>query len=186
MRLPRSDRSVRTASAGFTMVEVAVASFLVLVALAGLSSAVVSSLRLGSSNDELARAESAARQMVERLEDAPFAQIFASFNEDADDDPGGAGTVSGAAFAVAGLDPRANDADGMCGRILFPTDAGGALREDVFRPSLGMPRDLNGDGAEDDQDHSDDYLVLPVSVLVEWTGISGASRLQLDILLGDL
>ena len=39
--------------------------------------------------------------------------------------------------------------------------------------SLGMPRDLNGDGVIDSEDHAGDYVLLPVKVRVNWRGITG-------------
>ncbi len=46
------------------------------------------------------------------------------------------------------------------------------LREDSVYPRLGMPRDLNGDSIIDDEDHSDDYFILPVQIRIEWEGLN--------------
>ena len=46
------------------------------------------------------------------------------------------------------------------------------LREDSVHPRLGMPRDLNGDSIIDDEDHSDDYFILPVQIRIEWEGLN--------------
>jgi hypothetical protein len=68
------------------------------------------------------------------------------------------------------------------------TGAGGALelREDVVDAGLGMPRDLNLDGVIDALDHSGDYRILPVRVLVEWTGMSGNRTHRLETVLSEL
>ena len=65
------------------------------------------------------------------------------------------------------------------GEILFPMGGtyGTELREDV----AGM--DLNGDGQIDIEDHSTDYIILPVSVKVEWNGVAGARTLTFHTLL---
>ena len=57
------------------------------------------------------------------------------------------------------------------------------LREDVVDASVGMPRDLNADGAVDAFDHADDYVLLPVSVRLEWRDASGDRNVEVDILL---
>jgi hypothetical protein len=179
----------RRRRAGFTMVEVAIAAFLILVALAGLSASVVSSLRLGNANEERAAAAAAAREIAELLETVEFDEIFALFNDDATDGTTALGGVVEGSFAVEGLNPREDDADGRVGAILFPTvqsaKDGLMLREDVFLPALGMPRDLNGDGVVDSLNHENDYILLPVSIRVEWTGSAGDRALQLDLLLVD-
>ena len=85
--------------------------------------------------------------------------IWALYNADPADDPGGAGTAPGAAFDVAGLAPQLGDPDGMVGQVVFP-EVAGALREDVADERLGAPRDLNLDGAVDAANHAGDYRVL--------------------------
>ncbi|MEL6906471.1 MAG: hypothetical protein AAFP22_13755, partial [Planctomycetota bacterium] len=75
-------------------------------------------------------------------------------------------------FAVDGLDPRADDADGAVGAILFPeTDAApGTLREDLNDARFGLPADLDLDGAIDANDKSTSYRLLPVRIEVDWRG----------------
>ena len=50
-------------------------------------------------------------------------------------------------------------------------------------PALGMPRDLDGQGGIDAQDHSNDYCILPVTVRLEWRGAAGDSQLDLHMVL---
>ena len=49
---------------------------------------------------------------------------------------------------------------------------------------LGMAngRDLNGDGDVDD-DVTADYVLLPVRLIVEWSGAGGNRSYELDLLL---
>jgi hypothetical protein len=77
------------------------------------------------------------------------------------------------------------DADGLPGEVIFPAVAGaaGQLREDAAMPELGMPRDLNGDGAVDANDHALDYTLLPVIVRVRWRTASGAGVYELKTML---
>ncbi len=155
------------------------------VAVSGFSSSVLSSLVLNRMNRETDVAQQAARRVLEEIQGEEFDQIFAAFNA-TNGDYAGAGVESAPGFAVDGLDLLAGDADGLVGRIEFPTvDAGGVLelREDVVDPGLGMPRDLDGLNGVDGADHSGDYQLLPVRVVVEWNGVRGARRIALETVL---
>lgn len=167
--------------AGLTLIELALASSVVLVAILGALGAVTSSSDLTSSTRETTTALAAAQMMMERLHGTPCEEVWARYNDIAGDDLDGAGTTTG--FAVDGLDPQDGDADGLVGRIVLPAPAG-PLTETFVDASLGMPRDLNADGAVDGNDHSGDYVVLPVRVLIEWRGSSGDRSLELSGLLG--
>ena len=178
-------RAVHRGRAGFGILEILVAVTVFLVAFGALTTSLVTSSRLVHGNRESTLALEAARSAIARLRGAPFAEVFARFNDDPGDDPEGYGTAPGRSFAVRGLDPRRGDEDGLCGEILFPGDAL-TLREDVEDAGLGMPRDLDGDGAVDEEDHADEYLVLPVRVRVDWRGSSGPRRLELVTTLAEL
>lgn len=155
------------------------------VAVSGFSSSVLSSLVLNRVNRETDVAQQAARRALEEIQGEEFAQVFAAFNSTVGDYVGsGAESVPG--FAVDGLDLIDGDADGMVGRIEFPTvDVGGAdeLREDVVDAGLGMPRDLDGLNGIDAADHSGDYELLPVRVVVEWNGVRGDRSITLETVL---
>jgi prepilin-type N-terminal cleavage/methylation domain-containing protein len=169
---------------GFTLVEVAFAIAVIVVAVSGLLGALVGSSALGRVARETALAQQAARQQLELVLSAPFAETFAAFNASADDDGGLSVAAPGATFAVPGLSLAPGDA--ACGAIEFPTvDNAGVLqlREDVVDTPLGMPRDLDGDGAVDATDHSADYRLLPVRVRVRWQGVSGVRDLELESIL---
>jgi prepilin-type N-terminal cleavage/methylation domain-containing protein len=171
---------------GFTLVEVMIVLFLLVVAVGGLSASVISAFRLGESNDETARADEAAQSIVAQLRTAAFSEIFATYNSDDTDDPDGKGTGEGDDFDVPGLVPDCEDSDGQVGQLLFPTVAGDAatvLREDAVDEALGFPRDLNGDGDVDKLDHSGDYVVLPVTVRLTWDSAGGKRTHEVHVLL---
>lgn len=133
---------------------------------------------LGPSLRESGRAIEAARSVVESMRAVPFEEVWLRYNADPADDPEGAGTAPGAAFAVPGLSAVPGDADGFVGRVIFP-EVGGELREDAADVRLGTPRDLNLDGGVDALDHALDYRVLPVLVRVEWRGKGPARSIDL-------
>lgn len=144
-------------------------------------------------NRESAIATEAARVVVEQMHNQRFRELWARYNSDPADDPEGAGTAPGQRFAVLGLDPAPGAADGLVGEVVLPTvEAPGAgpldppeleLREDFEHERLGMPRDLNGDMVVDDEDHSEDFFLLPVLIHVEWSGCSGTRRIELFTML---
>ena len=160
-------RSARTA--GFGLADVVVAMLILTIAAGGLTSAVAHGLRLNRVNEETAVADEAARAMAEAMQATPFTTRFAIHNAAQD-------------FDVPGLNVRSDDPDGLAGKILFPT-IGIQLREDVVDANLGMPRDLNGDGAQDLADHAGDYVILPVTVRVEWTGHAGERAHEVHLLM---
>ena len=172
MHLLKTSPTVRATRAGFTLIEVLVVLAILTVAVGYMARTVGSVGRLGPVSRETGRAVDAARAIVEQLRSGDFTQAFADYNDTPADDPGGAGTSPGANFDAFGLVPQAGDADGMVGQIRFPV-IGTELREDLVDATLGMPRDLNGDGVIDALDHSGDYEILPFSILLEWNGRTG-------------
>jgi type II secretory pathway pseudopilin PulG len=173
----------------FSLLEITLALAFLSVAGGAVMSAIVSNMMTGRVNRESALAHEAARAHMERLQERPFREIFAAFNADPEDDPGGAGTAPGADFAVPGLSARADDADGLPGRIELPASPGPGgtqlLREDLADASFGMPRDLDLDRHLDALDHAADYEVLPVRVRIEWRGVSGLRAVEAETLLAN-
>lgn len=49
-----------------------------------------------------------------------------------------------------------------------PPGSPAVLREDAWLPRFGLPYDLNGDGAIDDQPRGADYRALPVVINLHW------------------
>lgn len=174
----------RPARAGMTLIEVMVSVVVLTVCISLLSNTIAATVAQGVANRERALAVEAAQNIAEDMRRAPFDQIYALYNQDPTDDPGRAGTAPGAHFAVEGLSVQEGDQDGFAGRILLPSVAA-VLREDLVVPSLGMPRDLNGDHLIDSKDHSNSYVVLPVSIRVEWTGRVGRREFELTTMFAD-
>ena len=169
---------------GFSLVEVLIAVLVLVMALSAFVRSFVGTVQLGRSNRESAVAMEGARRAVEALYAADFSQVYALYNSDPGDDPPGG--APGPSFAVPSLAATAADADGMVGEVRFPTTGNGGgleLREDVVDAVLGMPRDLNADGAIDGLDHAGDYSLLPVEVTVRWQGRSGVKDLTLKTLV---
>jgi len=175
----------RVGTAGLTLIEVAVAVTVLAVALCAMASTVVTTGALNRGSHETALARKAAERMVDALRNTTFRDVFAVYDVDPGDDPGGPGTAPGSRFAVRGLTPLPGTPGGLTGEILFPS-AGPILRENVADAAHGMPRDLNGDTAVDAADHAGDYLVLPVRVRVRWAGTGGERTVELATLLSEL
>lgn len=163
--------SVRAKRGGFSLLELVVVMAILAVSLSMFATTLGASMRLDPVSLDKAVAAEAARTQLEEMRNHPFAQIFALYNDNPNDDPGGAGTAPGSHFFVKDLTPVS--AGTLVGRVTFPT-VGNQLREDVVDSNLGTPRDLNGDGAIDGDDHSADRIILPVRVTIEW--IPTASR----------
>ncbi|NOT31158.1 MAG: hypothetical protein HOP15_11980 [Planctomycetes bacterium] len=177
----------RSGREAFSLIEVTILALLLLVAMGGLSGAVLSSLRLSRVTEESALADEAARALGARMQVTAFTSIFRQYDANPANDlvPG---TGPGSAFDVRGLTARQGDADGRVGRIVFPAvdliAPAQALREDVVDARLGMlaGRDLNLDGDAID-DVTIGYQLLPVRVIVEWTGAGGNRSYELDLVL---
>jgi prepilin-type N-terminal cleavage/methylation domain-containing protein len=165
-------RPLARARRGFSLVELMVVMIVLTIALGMFSSTMVSTARHTRMKRETALAAEGGRRALELMRSHPCTSLFALYNANPADDPGGAGTAPGANFKVAGLEPSLADGDGCVGEISFPT-VGNALRESVVDGSMGMPRDLNGDQAVDDLNHAGDYVILPVRVRIRWKGVSG-------------
>jgi type II secretory pathway pseudopilin PulG len=171
------------------MIEVMVAMSVLVVGLLAYTRTVASAAIAARTTRETALATQAAWRVIETMRaQANFNQVFAMYDTTTADDPGGGVVSPGANFAVPGLRPVAGDADGMPGEIVFPTmTVGGALqlREDVANAKLGTPRDLNGDGVVDANNHAANYQLLPVLVRVRWRGAAGNNLIELPTMLSN-
>lgn len=165
-----------------SLLDVLIAMTILTVAILSLLGLVAASLQLETVNRETTQAVQAARRVIEEISARPFDEVFATYNADPSDDPGGAGSAPAASFAVEGLLPLADDADGLVGEIVFP-EVAGALREDVVDAALGTPMDLDLDDVIDGADHASDYRVLPIQVRLRWRGRAGASRYEITTML---
>jgi hypothetical protein len=187
--LPATGPHATRSAAGFAFAELVVVMAVMLVAISVFSSTVVSTARQRNINRENAIAADAARTAIELMRNEEFDEMYARFNRDPLDDPEGPGTAPGQLFAVPGLNLLPGSPGGMGGRIELPVvDVSGMggpfeLREDFVDAEMGMPRDLSGDSVVDSADHSSDYVLLPVRVIVEWQGVTGRRRFQMFTLL---
>ncbi|MEQ1892119.1 MAG: hypothetical protein ABL998_06220 [Planctomycetota bacterium] len=164
-----------------TQIEVLCATAVLMVAALAFSRAMVASMHLADSTRQQALASEAARRVLEEMQDATFADLIKLYNASTADDQVGV-TSPGATFVVEGLTPAADDADGIVGAVEFPTTAG-VLHENADRPDFGLPRDLDGSGAVDAADHTTDYALLPVRIVVRWRSNNGPMQVELKSLL---
>jgi hypothetical protein len=158
-------------------VELMVAVMVLTISLGGIAVSLATTVSVTRTHRESGRALDAAHGLVEALGSTTFEEIVPRYNATSGDDPA-LGVSPSNAFFVAGLKPRPDDADSLVGSVSFPGD-GIELREDVVDAELGMPRDLNGDGNIDGADHTNDYVILPFRVRVDWRGPSGNQRVEL-------
>jgi len=169
--------------AGFTLVEVLIAGAFLALAACGMSAVIAGSMSMNAVNKETAQARTAARRMLEELQNVPTGDIFATFNGISEDDPMGEATAPGSLFSIE-MKPAEIQVSNMTGQIVFPESyISGELREDTVDPGLGMPRDLNGDWVIDSEDHAKDYLLLPIRIRVEWRGLTGDRTYELYTVL---
>ena len=170
---------------GFVTIEALIAMVILTTCGIILSSSLTASFASRVVNEERGAAARAARNILEDMRNVPFVDLYRTFNVDPRDDPNGEGTAPGHQFSVEGLQASPNDPDGFVGLIVLPTGTA-ALREDVQNKALGLPRDLNGDGVVDRLDHSRDYVLMPIQVIVEWDGFAGPQTLPMASMLVDM
>ena len=111
----------RHARRGVTLVEVMIVMTVMVVAAGIFSRMVAATTRLRTVNRENRIAVSAARDALEGMRDNPFGDIFALYNPDPSDDPGGAGTAPGNLFEVTGLELLANSTTGFQLEVIMPS-----------------------------------------------------------------
>ena len=152
-----------------------------------LSTSVTAAVANTVTRQQRAVAAEGAMNCMEQIRSMPMERVFALFNENPADDPEGEGTAFGPYFDVVGLsavlDERGEPKP--IGRVLLPGD-GTVLDETFEQPEFGLTRDLDGDLHVLPGDCSGDYLVLPVTVRVEWRSQLGNRSLEVSTLLMDL
>jgi hypothetical protein len=100
------------AQAGFTLIEVTFAGFVLAVTVLGLTATLTTGHKLTQSSREEVTARYAMRNMLAQLSDANFETVSEAFNAKG--------------FAVEGLHPAETDKDGLPGEVIFeagPEDA---------------------------------------------------------------
>lgn len=157
--------------AGFALIEMVIAASILMIGALGFLQLFTAAADLNGANREGAVAREAAQRALTRLAAfEPRENLFALHNEDPADDPAGeplAGfLLSG--FEVDGLSPRANDPDGLVGRVIFPIDPiTGALHPEFQSSDFSVAPALIGAGVSEEVAQA--YgLLLPVAVRLEW------------------
>jgi len=167
------------------MIELMIAMIVLTASVGMLTSTITATAMQSAEKSERALAVEAARGIIEDMHNQSFSELFALYNADPTDDPGGVGTAPGNVFNVTGLNVQATDQDGFVGEILLPS-AAAPLLENAVDQDLGLPRDLNGDLVIDELDHAADYLILPLRIRVAWTGRAGPRELSMGTMMADI
>ena len=90
-----------------------------LVSMTLFSGTVVSMIRQRSVNRDAALAASEVQNIFERMRNEDLEEVFALYNEDPFDDPGGPGTAPGSTFQVDALALATGGPAGI-GEVIFP------------------------------------------------------------------
>lgn len=173
--------------AGITVIELIMAIGVLAVALLSLVTVLASSGSLQQSTREKALAYNAARQKIEEMRNRPLNEVYRAFNGRTSDDIVGV-VCPGKTFTVAGLVPQGSR---PVGEIVFPENSSGLLDERIVDPTLGMPKDLTGDGDADEVENAAvssphrpltdrDYRILPVKIVVRWMSV-GKKAAEIEV-----
>lgn len=182
MRSHHGSRSRRAGRrGGFTLIEIMVATVILTIGLGTGVYALLLSLNLERAVRERGAALQAAESVLEQVRNTTFNEVFLRYNATTADDPV-TGVSPGPAFDVRGLRAAPGDPDGLPGEIFFPGD-GITLDETLVDRDLGMPRDLDQDGAVGAL--TQDYAILPMRVRVRWTGANGVQEVVLSTVLNN-
>lgn len=160
-------------TAGFTLVEIGLAMTILLVALMAMGASTLRMSSLRRQNRERAVAQNAIRTISEQLHSVADRMRRESVDEGdwsqdfiAELSPGGS---VGNTFNIQGLTEQNGQA--TVGTIQVIVDE--TVTDAALGFELGMPRDLDSDGAADNADVSATARILPVIVRAQWNGVSG-------------
>jgi hypothetical protein len=158
---------------GLTLFELVVTIAILLIAVASTSAASISLSAMRQEQRERSIAEDAARSLADRILSIGRAEIgnpgcWARRVTESVCEPNALGT----AFDVAGLEPW--DGFAHAGSITFVADE---TRTDAeIGASMGMPRDLDGDGFASGASVLETARLLPAVIEIRWRGIRGEER----------
>lgn len=168
-------RHVDRAQAGFSMIEVLIFSTILIMGLMALTSTAMTVDRLRKSNEEQRVAANALDTiMTEIRRSARQAQLGGQVWGQVVADAYAPGGTPGDVLPVRGLEPR----EGAAGVLRVDVITDETLSDQELFVELGLPVDLDGDGAIDSPDVTEDALVLPVVVTLEWNGSAGDASLR--------
>lgn len=187
---------------GFGLVDQMVATAVIGLTAMGFVGASLASRSLEQDNRALSAAVEMSRQVLGQMQSTRFSETFARFNADPADDPEGEGTASGASFIWktveflalgSGRGSSQGTGEEVCAlptemsfQIDFPVQNNLGvleLREDLNRPDLGLPRDLDGDGVITGVNVAGTYTILPVLIRTTWQSVQGPRTLTLATVL---
>ena len=187
-------RSRRRGERGFSLLEVFIGIVVLGIAILIQAATTVSVHRLSSEERTRSEALHVVKQVIQRLRaDEDWAGLYARLRTFRDGVAGGAASFDTVELSDGrtGYRPAAYFPDFVltapldsCHILIdvpaAPLDAapGGPLflREDVVLPALGLPADLNGDGAITGDPLDVTYAVLPIELTLRWTPNGESSR----------
>ncbi len=143
---------------GITLVEVVIGIVLFTIGLLGLGAVLVSNQRSQEMAAEEAVVSHSFRNMLETLRSTPYTEIATTYQD--------------FAFTVGEIGAR-----GTVRLFLNETDTSPEAA------NLGLPRDLDGDGAATRTDVTGGYALLPVRITISWSSFSGPQSRSLYALL---
>lgn len=145
---------------GFTVIEVMASVGLLTIGFLGLATGIVANSRAYEGAREDAQAIHALRKMAETIRGTAFAEVAVRW--------------TGYGFVVPEI-----GATGTVTVFVNETDSSTEARK------LGLPRDLDGDGAATRTNVSASYQLLPLKVEVTWNGRQGPKSESLHFLLAE-
>lgn len=171
----RRSRAARRARGAFTLIELAIATSILMIGIVSVLSASSQMHSLRRSNRDRTLAQNAVRSMAERMHAAAhgFSDQPGTWGQELLETYGPGGSF-GTTFAVEGLTP-VEGAESVGGLEIFSDET---LTDAELRAGLGMPRDLNGDGDDDDGDVSLGARLLPVVLTLRWRGENGVQEMR--------
>ena len=151
--------------AGFTVLEMALATVTLMVGIMSISAATLRMHQLSRQNREKAQAYNAVHGIAERINSASAIAAMepSTWVQTVLDAYGPGGTI-GDSFDVLGL--TAPEGADTVGTIEIITDE--TITDEELGTIMGMPRDLNGDGDALDTDVSGDANMLPIVITARW------------------
>lgn len=170
----RRARGARPARSGFTLLEVVFTLAILVIAILSTSATSISLSALRRENRERSVAHNAAAACAERIQSIARAAANqpGAWGRNVVDAVCPPGSLT-AVFDVKELTPE--DGQSHVGSLRFVADE--TQRDSALGVELGMPHDLDGDGAADNPNVLQTAHLLPVIVELEWKGIRGNQRI---------
>ena len=166
--MSRREVSCCQKNSGMTLIEIVVAMAVLATILCALVSVLMSASKLDTLTRERGAAANAVVKMAELMRNRNFANVYDDYS------PGG---FTGNTFSVHDLQ---GDFDPPVGTITFFVDETDTSTDGKM---LGLPMDLDGDGAVNTVDVSASHVLLPIKLNITWHGATGLVSLNFYFLL---